>query len=141
MDNYQLHIAPCGMNCSLCSSFQREKDRCLGCNINISNNSTRCSIVHCAKRVGIESGFCHECAKFPCKRMLTLDARYRQNYGMSMIDNLEKIKDKGMEQFKQSEITRWTCSTCGSLLCVHKPKCLHCRAINGKYCRKKRSEI
>ena len=33
-------IAPCGMNCALCSGFQREKKPCLGCNADDENKPT-----------------------------------------------------------------------------------------------------
>lgn len=132
----KLHIAPCGMNCSLCSSYQREKEKCPGCKVRIQNNSTRCTILNCPRRTETESGFCYECLKYPCKRMQALDTRYRQKYGMSMAENLEMIRTQGNEKFEQVQRERWTCPKCGKLLCVHNPKCLHCRGINERYPRK-----
>jgi len=43
--------------------------------------------------------FCFECNNFPCKRLKALDKRYRMKYHMSMIDNLNFIKENGLEAF------------------------------------------
>ena len=32
--------------------------------------------------------YCYECAEFPCRSLKHLDKRYRTNYRMSMIENL-----------------------------------------------------
>ena len=47
-------------------------------------------------------------------------------YGMSMIENLENIKNFGMEKFLMKEIKRWTCSKCGGIICVHRGYCYYC---------------
>ena len=85
-----------------------------------------CSIVNCDLLAGTESGFCFDCEKYPCTRLKKLDKRYRTNYGMSMIENLEFIKEKGLEKFCRNEEKRWTCKVCGSGLCVHRDFCLNC---------------
>lgn len=135
-------IAPCGMNCALCIGHLRAKNKCTGCNtdsLGKPNYCVNCIIVHCPERSATESGFCYECPSFPCKRMKTLDARYRKNYGMSMIENLEKIQSVGLEQFISMEIERWACPKCGSQFCVHRDKCLACGEVNTAYKKKKSS--
>jgi hypothetical protein len=42
-----------------------------------------------------------------------LDTRYRKNYRMSMIENLNAIKISGIRNFIKTEKNRWTCSKCG----------------------------
>ena len=37
--------------------------------------------------------YCYECDGFPCARVKRLDKRYRTKYEMSMIENLEYIRD------------------------------------------------
>jgi hypothetical protein len=128
--NNILHIAPCGMNCSLCLAFQREKNICAGCNATAghkANHCATCSIKNCEEMPG--RGFCYSCTEFPCKRLKQLDKRYRTRYGMSMIANLTMIKTNGIEAFINLEINKWTCK-CGSLLCVHRPICLKCGTKN-----------
>lgn len=131
--NTILHIAPCGMNCSLCLAYQREKNRCAGCNTitekKVSHLST-CKIRNCEEMPG--SGFCYSCTEFPCKGLKQLDKRYRTKYGMSMIENLEQIKANGIEAFSKQELKKWACK-CGALLCVHRPLCLKCGNKNDRF--------
>ena len=46
---------------------------------------------------------------------------------MSMIENLESIRDIGLEQFAERENKRWTCPNCGAIRCVHSDFCLNCK--------------
>jgi len=117
-------IAPCGMNCALCYAHQRDKNTCMGCNSddkNIPNSCKNCSIKLCEKK----QKYCFSCDSFPCKRLKQLDKRYTTKYHMSMIENLEKIRDIGIREFFRYEKKRWTCS-CGSVVCVHKHICQNC---------------
>ncbi|WP_445476422.1 hypothetical protein ACT9XH_12455 [Methanococcoides methylutens] len=43
-----------------------------------------------------------------------------------MIENLENIKGSGLKEFVKNEKTRWTCSECGSTICVHRGYCYSC---------------
>ena len=58
--------------------------------------------------------------------MKRLDKRYRTKYAMSMIDNLEYIKQFGIRDFVKQEKERWACPVCGEIICVHKPQCISC---------------
>jgi|GEM_PF-177345 len=125
-------IAPCGMNCSICMAYLREKNKCPGCRLfNAEKPVTRarCKIKNCEifKNGGAE--FCFECEDFPCQRLKRLDKRYRTKYNMSMIENLENIKRGGIEKFLENENVRWTCSECGGTICVHKGYCYSCGKI------------
>jgi ribosomal protein L37AE/L43A len=62
----------------------------------------------------------------PCKRLRQLDARYRSKYGMSMIDNLNEIKKRGMDKFLEQQVEKYTCPTCHGLLNVHRSHCFSC---------------
>jgi hypothetical protein len=122
-------IAPCGMNCRLCIAHTRAKNACPGCRGDDSNKpKTRvsCRIKTCDKIRQGKARYCFRCDTFPCDRLDHLDERYRTKYGMSMIDNLVHIKKSGIRYFIRSEKEKWTCPTCGQLLCVHKPQCLFC---------------
>ena len=127
---YQDLIAPCGMNCGICIGHLREKMPCGGCfkkdEANKPKHCRSCSIVNCELLARTETGFCYDCGKYPCARLKRLDKRYRTNYGMSMIENLENIKNGGLEKFLINEEHRWTCKVCGSGLCVHRDSCLNC---------------
>ncbi len=127
-------IAPCGMNCSLCVSYQAglydinrvgyHKRYCHGC-IPRGKNCTfmkrSCDVISMGK-----ARFCYECVSYPCLRLKDLDARYRKRYGMSMITNLETIKKIGIDQLVKSEQQKWACPKCGALMCCHMHVCMHC---------------
>lgn len=122
-------IAPCGMNCGTCMAYLRAKNKCQGCrNISDSENSARvsCRVRSCGLLEKTASKFCYDCEVFPCLRIKQLDKRYRTKYKTGFIDNLMMIKEKGIESFLDFESKRRTCPDCGSVLCVHRPKCLAC---------------
>lgn len=119
-------IAPCGMNCELCVSRQREKKKCPGCRGGDGHKPAgcvNCTVRNCPRLP--KSGFCYDCGQY-CTRLKSLDKRYRTSYGMSMLDNLENLRTLGMEAFLDREKTRWTCPHCGAVLCVHRDICLSC---------------
>jgi len=123
-------IAACGMNCGLCIGFLREKKPCGGCYKKDDKNKPKvcrsCIIVNCDSLAKTESGFCYDCDKYPCTRLKLLDKRYKTNYGMSMIENLDFIQKNGIEKFLEYEQDRWTCKVCGSGVSVHRDYCLKC---------------
>ncbi len=45
---------------------------------------------------------------------------------MSMLENLERIKARGLAGFMKTENTRWACPKCGNPLCVHNKLCYVC---------------
>ncbi len=122
-------IAPCGMNCRLCIAYVREKNICPGCRGDDSVKSKsclHCRIKNCELIVRGKVRYCFSCTSFPCQRLKHLDRRYRTKYGMSMLENLQSIRDVGVRRFVKEERAKWTCPGCGELLCVHKPHCLVC---------------
>ena len=122
-------IAPCGMNCGICMAYLRKERRCTGCHGDDTNKSAyfiKCIIKNCDTVKTNESGFCFECAEYPCKRLRQLDKRYRTKYVMSMIENLENIKNIGLAAFVEEEKERWRCSKCGGVICVHRGYCYDC---------------
>lgn len=124
-------IAPCGMNCGICMAYLRERNRCVGCNIESHqkvNHCFVCSIKNCIERPA-GSRFCFDCKKYPCKRLKQLDKRYRTRYSMSMIENLNGIRDFGLDRFMGIENTRWACAQCGGPICVHNRKCYRCMGV------------
>lgn len=111
-------IAPCGMNCGICSGYLREKNKCPGCN----NNPTlgycqKCIIRLCTKRKG---KYCFQCDDFPCQRLKQLDKRYRTKYGMSEIENLQIIRNKGIDYLIDIEKAKW--QTEKGIVCAHNKK-------------------
>ena len=127
-------IAPCGMNCSLCVSYQFMKmdlnkrgfhrKYCPGCiprGKHCTFMADQCDLVGKGK-----VRFCTECPEFPCKRLKSLDKRYRDKYHMSMIENLNYMKENGMEKFLENQEATWKCPECGGMICCHNGLCLNC---------------
>ncbi|MDR2798545.1 MAG: hypothetical protein LBB80_09385 [Treponema sp.] len=132
MDN--LSVAPCGVICNLCSGYQRDKNKCVGCNNvgNKVNHCNTCRIKNCEEKNNKEL-LCNECIKFPCKIIKNLDKRYKTKYGESPINNLQIIKEKGIEIFIKMEKDNWKCKNYGKILCVHKKNYLECGETNPHY--------
>jgi len=130
-NNSEFLIAPCGMDCGGCIGYLREKNTCPGCMVGegpTSKYCRECIIRNCPQIASNESGFCYECEKYPCPRLKRLDKRYRNKYHMSMLENLDAIKTKGLQAFVKQNTERWTCAECGARLSVHRVKCLECGA-------------
>jgi hypothetical protein len=125
-------MAPCGMNCGICIGHLREKKRCPGCNGSDAGKPQHCvvcRIKYCDETEVRAQQFCFECARFPCVRLRQLDKRYRANYGLSLIENLESIRELGLEGFVAREKDRWMCLECGRVICVHRKNCLYCGRV------------
>lgn len=123
-------IAPCGMNCGICIAFLRDKKPCLGCRVNCETkpkHCVSCVIANCEHMP--VAGFCYDCYKYPCARIKNLDKRYRTKYHTSFFDNLNRIKDNGIELFLESENLKHTCPKCGQHLSVHRDFCISCKEV------------
>lgn len=127
-------IAPCGMNCSLCSGYQALKHNmkkkgiglsyCAGCR----PRDKQCGFLkkRCDTLKNKEIEFCFSCTIFPCEHVKGIDKRYRTYYHTSLIENLQYIKEHGLENFIRKEKEIWACPICGSLRCCHNGLCYHC---------------
>jgi len=127
-------IAPCGMNCKVCGSYLRKKNPCSGCHGEYTGSNVthrhKCVIRNCDVIKLSESGFCFECLKYPCRRLRELNTRYRTDFDMSMIENLEFIRVNGLHAFVVKEHERWRCLKCGGVVCVHTRCCSVCGMEN-----------
>ena len=132
-------LAPCGMNCVLCSAYRAyvsqsqskpHMTRCAGCRA----RDKRCAYLkgNCEKiRLG-KIGYCFECAGFPCERLKHLDERYRSNYSYSMIETLRSIKALGVEEVLKTQWEKYRCRRCGGVVCVHDCKCYTCDEVKSR---------
>jgi hypothetical protein len=141
----EILIAPCGMNCALCSSYLAMKNDlkrtgimksyCAGCRPRGKN----CAFMKKSCELlgkGLVK-YCYECGEFPCRRLKGLDKRYSTKYHMSMIENLEYIRDKGIDKFLDKEREKWKCQECGGTICCHNGLCYQCELEKLKEKKKK----
>lgn len=127
-------IAPCGMNCGICSGYLalehdvRSKGirmpYCSGCR----PRDKKCAFLkkRCSLLLNGEVQYCYECKDFPCRELVHIDRRYRNLYRMSMIENLEFIRENGIGKLLEKEEERWRCPRCGGVICCHNGICFDC---------------
>jgi hypothetical protein len=137
---HEILVAPCGMNCAICASYLAGKydlkkqgiraGYCPGCRPRGKN----CAFMKkaCARLGEGLVKYCFECPDFPCRRLKALDKRYRTNYHMSMIENLNYIKKSGMEEFIKKQEEKWRCPSCGGMITCHGGLCYRCEVAKLK---------
>ena len=127
-------IAPCGMNCGICSRYLALRNDirskgirmayCSGCR----PRNRLCAFVKrgCSLLLNGQAQYCYECKDFPCPNLLKLDKKYKTFFRMSMIENLEYIRDNGTDQFLAKEVEKCKCPNCGGVICCHNGLCFDC---------------
>ncbi len=130
----EILIAPCGMNCGVCAGYLARKydlkkqglgtGYCAGC----LPRGKNCAFMKksCALLGEGRVRFCFQCQDFPCRRLKTLDKRYRTFYRMSMIENLKYIQEHGIVNFLEKEADKWRCPECGGTISCHNGICYDC---------------
>jgi len=128
-------IAPCGMNCAICSKYlayvnNLNRSQCVGCrprNEGCAYLFDKCTGINHAKEGNLV--FCIECSQYPCKQIDRMDARYRKEYNMSVKDSLEAIKKTGISEFIEEQYIKYRCSKCGGMISIHNRKCFKCDEV------------
>src|SRR3990172_2151588 len=127
-------IAPCGMNCAVCSAYLgRESDikasgikkrYCAGCR----RSDRQCAWLkkRCQLLVKGEVKYCNECPDFPCDRLRHIDQRYITNFRTSFLENLKNIQERGIARFLLQQEKKWKCPKCGGFICCHNGICYDC---------------
>jgi hypothetical protein len=107
------------MNCGLCVAYLRAENKCPGCfsGRKVNGKPIKCARRLCKKRRG---RFCFDCEEFPCNSIKKLDERYRLRYGMSEIENLNYIKEHGIEKFLSQQKEKYVSEK--GTFCVHDQK-------------------
>ena len=100
--------------------------------MNKAKSCSECIIKNCDVLKKNNARFCFECSKLPCRRMKNLDKRYRTKYHMSMLENLEFIKENGVELFLEKEKQKWNCPNCDGIVTCHGGMCLNCGFVKFK---------
>ena len=99
-------IAPCGLNCAVCSEALREDSPCVGCRNEGRKGeycANLCKIVNCEIRKTLPDGFCDKCPQYPCRKIVDKECWYANAYPMieSLMGNLAFIRENGIKKFLQ----------------------------------------
>lgn len=127
-------IAPCGMNCAVCSGYLALKHDvkvtgvrmpyCKGCR----PREKKCAFLkkRCDLLLNKQVEVCNECKGFPCENLKHPDKRYQTHFHMSFLDNLNFIKEHGMDKFLEKQKEEWKCPDCDGVICCHNGICFSC---------------
>ena len=122
-------VAPCGVICLACGAYLNKKSPCAGCRA-LDEEHMRKSCRACAKKkCAFDQGltWCFECARFPCARIKSLNARYVQNYDVDLVQNGRDAREN-MDAFLAAQRARFTCGLCGGVIDQHHRRCGECGA-------------
>lgn len=126
--------APCGVYCGACRQYllgkkdmlekRGYKQGCEGCRIRNKN----CAFIRraCSALRKKELEYCYECENFPCNNLEKIDATYVDRYNVSLINNLKRLQEIGLEAWFQEKEDLYRCPKCGGEICVHDSECFDC---------------
>ena len=102
-------VAPCGLDCNICSQALIPMNPCPGCNGPDKNKpefcAKYCGIILCRKRRENGYTYCDECPDYPCEDVMEKENRYTTKYPHreSPLENLRMIREHGIEVFLEHE--------------------------------------
>jgi hypothetical protein len=124
-------LAPCGVYCGACPSFQKS---CLGCSPESKDQSRTskwgCKIRRCCYgNKGLE--FCADCTEFPCKKITKKlieshlnDPKYE--YRHEIPENVKMFKFLGQKEYLKYQEQKWSCPVCGGRVTFYNYQCQEC---------------
>jgi len=124
-------LAPCGVYCGACPSFDKT---CLGC---ASEDKTQdrcskwgCKIRNCCYNLKVLD-YCVSCEQFPCKIFnkklrSTHQDDPRFTYRYELPELLNKLKTLGVKSYINFQRQRWKCDSCGGTIRFYHYKCDKC---------------
>ena len=130
MDKAIKELAPCGVYCGACPSFNKS---CFGCSSNHNERGRRKSRIGCKIRecCYLKNLFCAECDQFHCsiitKKLINShpeDPRYKYRHELPEIAKQFNILK--MEDFLQFQKDRWRCPSCAGIVLFYHYKCGQC---------------
>jgi len=131
----------CGLYCGACSmlianergkleekakiwKLKPEEVRCNGCKSDVlSVYCLDCKIKTCAENKNVD--YCYYCPDYPCA-MLHKFKNDRYDHHSIIFQNLNFIKENGIEAWLKSQKERWSCSECGMRFSWYDKKCSKC---------------
>lgn len=131
MNNRRKELAPCGVFCAACPSFDKT---CLGCSSEIKEQNRKskwnCTIRHCCyeeKKID----YCGYCDTFVCDKINTklINSHIGQpefKYRHEIPENMERIKKLGVEQYIETKSQEYLCPICNGTIHFYSYTCNRC---------------
>jgi hypothetical protein len=131
MNNNPNELAPCGVFCGACPSFNKT---CFGCTSD-NQKQQRKSKWNCRIRIccyeKMELFFCGDCEQFPCdkvskKLIHSHPGETKFKYRHEIPENMTKFKELGLEDYLEYQRRKWSCPSCGGRVVFYKYSCVDC---------------
>jgi hypothetical protein len=132
MNKLPNELAPCGVYCGACPSFNKT---CFGCSSEI-NEKTRsksrigCKIRSCCYEIE-KYNFCAECNQFPCTKITQKllnshpgDPKFKYRHEIPHV--FIKLNEIGINDFLKYQKKRWSCPSCGGIVHFYHYSCSQC---------------
>lgn len=124
----------CGIYCGACKFYlslkkgiAEQKGHKRGCN-GCQTRKTKCGMIKktCSALRKAEIKYCFECkGTFPCQRLERMEKSYVK-YSVSLIENLNDMKEKNIDKWLEEQAKFYKCPECGGEICVHDEECYDC---------------
>lgn len=120
--------AICGLFCGTCPSYPKDCGGCLSSRIAPGCDTCGNGFRDCAKSHEVTR--CYECNEFPCARLESFRGQHVVNgigHHTHVIDDLQSMKESGVEAWVAQQAEAHTCTHCGKLIPWHESACPGCR--------------
>lgn len=133
----------CGIYCGACDTLAANENgklwklardwnrspedlRCHGCKSDVrSIYCANCAMRACAVEKDVE--FCFECGEYPCEKLASFRADECPHHTV-VIENLETIRNVGVDMWLEAQAERWKCPSCGTRFTWYDKRCKQCDA-------------
>lgn len=133
-------IAPCGVFCGACPSYNKT---CLGCPSENTEQKRRskwgCKIRKCCYEEK-NLDYCGYCDEFPCdivnKKLLTNHKDQKEfEYRYEIIEDMKRLKEIGVDELIKLKNKEYTCPNCNGTIAFYNFKCNTCGRVykDGRY--------
>ena len=117
----------CGLFCGTCPAYPETCEGCLSGKL-----AEHCAVCvpgfrDCAREHQVTR--CFACSEFPCSRLEQFSKEHIVNgicHHTHVIDNLQYMKDYGIDAFLSDQVQKTTCPDCGQFIIWYETECQKC---------------
>lgn len=131
MDRWYGELAPCGVFCGACPSFEKTCKGCSAANLDQKRSSWQsCRIRRCCFEIN-DVATCAACDDFPCnlihKKLIDShpgDPRFA--YRHEIPENIQRFRKLGISKYLTYQREKWECPDCGGRITFYDYTCQDC---------------